>query len=99
MLTLFGSGVLAVIAAIGSLVVRSPGGPWLVAGTVSYLTCLVITAAYHVPRNNALQLVDPEAPTAAAAWRTYLVEWTRMNHVRTASAAIGCLLSIIGWSR
>jgi uncharacterized membrane protein len=27
--------------------------------------------------------VDPESEEGARVWGTYLVEWTRMNHVRT----------------
>jgi len=99
MITLFGTGLLAAASSIGSAVLGGAGWPWLAAGTVSYLVCLVLTATYHVPRNNALMLVDPGVPATAAAWRTYLLEWTRMNHVRTLSAALGCLLLIMGWSR
>jgi uncharacterized membrane protein len=47
-----------------------------------------------VPRNNALARVDPASEEGARVWRTYLVEWTRMNHVRTvAGLAASALLA------
>lgn len=59
----------------------------LLAGAGLYLVGTIgVTAAYHVPRNNALALLDPSAPGAANDWARYVVEWTRGNHVRTATA-------------
>jgi uncharacterized membrane protein len=34
--------------------------------------------------------VDPESEEGARVWRTYLVEWTRGNHVRTVAALASC---------
>jgi uncharacterized membrane protein len=60
---------------------------WLLAGAVSYvLGTFVMTAAYHVPRNNALEATSSEAPQAAAMWSRYFAEWTRWNHYRAAAA-------------
>ena len=47
---------------------------------------------YNVPRNNALARVDPGSEEGARVWRTYLVEWTRANHVRTVAALGACAL-------
>jgi uncharacterized membrane protein len=52
-------------------------------GAVLYLVVIVTTVAYHVPRNDRLELVDPTASNAADAWRHYLSEWIPANHVRT----------------
>jgi uncharacterized membrane protein len=41
---------------------------------------------YHVPRNDALALLDPKRPDSAAAWHDYVVAWTRANHVRSVAA-------------
>ena len=58
------------------------------AGGVLYLAGSVgVTAAYHVPLNNALAGLDPNAPDTEAVWRDYLRRWTAGNHLRT----IGCL--------
>jgi uncharacterized membrane protein len=53
---------------------------------------VVVTIAYHVPRNDALAAADPAEPTAASHWPRYARTWTAWNHVRTvaplASAAL-----------
>ncbi|MET1058638.1 MAG: anthrone oxygenase family protein [Nocardioides sp.] len=59
---------------------------WVLAGCALYLVAFVITAAYHVPRNDALMAVDAAGADAAAAWRDYAGPWVRMNHVRAAAA-------------
>jgi uncharacterized membrane protein len=79
-------GVLAVV----SLVSGSSRRGWLVlAGCVLYLVAFGVTAADHVPRNDALGLVDPLAAGAAETWRAYAGPWLLLNHVRTAAAALG----------
>jgi uncharacterized membrane protein len=87
MLALFGTAAVAVAAS--ALALRHLGQPWAVyvlAGTALYLVCIVLTAVYHVPRNNALALVDPAGPGAKAAWARYRSSWTAWNHVRTVTA-------------
>lgn len=54
------------------------------AGGLAYLGSIVVTAGYHVPRNDALAKLDPHAPGAARAWATYASDWTTGNHLRTA---------------
>ncbi len=56
---------------------------WVVVGAVAGFVPALMTAGYHVPRNNALDRVDPEAPDAATAWARYVREWVGGNHVRT----------------
>jgi uncharacterized membrane protein len=85
MTALFGMGVVSlVLIGWGLADLDEPYAGWLIAGGAIYLIGeIVTTLGYHVPRNNALARVDPESEEGARVWRTYLVEWTRMNHVRT----------------
>jgi len=56
---------------------------------------VVLTMAYHVPRNDALDTVDPNAADAAGHWDRYVRTWTAWNHVRTiAPLASATLLTI-----
>jgi uncharacterized membrane protein len=62
-------------------------GPYLLAGGALYLTGTIgLTIGYHVPRNNALEAVDPASQDAEAHWRRYVADWTRWNHVRVVAA-------------
>ncbi len=65
----------------------------LIGGGV-YLVSIVLTIAYHVPRNEALDKVDPRSAGAAARWSSYATGWTALNHVRTLSAIAACALFI-----
>ncbi len=56
---------------------------------------MVLTVVYHVPRNNALALVDPGGAGAPHAWAQYLSSWTAWNHVRTVSALAGMTAFIL----
>lgn len=56
---------------------------WVVAGALAGLVPALMTAGYHIPRNNALDRVDPTAPDVDATWRRYVREWVGGNHVRT----------------
>ena len=96
MLALFGTGIVGVavsVAALRHLDQRWAG--YLLAGTALYLVCLIVTAVYHVPRNNALALISPADPGAAQAWASYFPAWTAWNHVRTVTSLAGCTLFIL----
>ena len=97
MLTLFGTALLAVGLAVAAVVGRGPGWGPVVAGTAAYLLCVVLTIGCHVPRNEALAALDPAAPATSGPWRTYLRDWTRLNHLRTLSAAAGSVLLLSRW--
>jgi uncharacterized membrane protein len=88
MLPFVGTALLSVVLVVVGLVRwgRPVSLPLIVAGVVYLLGTFVLTMAYHVPRNDALGLVDPASAEAAAKWATYHREWTRMNHVRTVTS-------------
>lgn len=88
MTALFGTAV-ACVALIAAAVVTwdERHAPWLLAGATLYLVgTVVLTIAYHVPRNDALAAVDPHGVDAAGRWTRYVSEWTAGNHVRGAAA-------------
>ena len=47
---------------------RRAGAVVPVVGCGLYLVAIVVTAAYHIPRNNALDTVDPDTADAARRW-------------------------------
>jgi uncharacterized membrane protein len=73
-----------------------PYAVYLLIGGLLYLVgTFALTIGYHVPRNNALDTVDPNAPGAVEHWNRYVSTWTRGNHVRVAAGvAAAALLSL-----
>jgi uncharacterized membrane protein len=98
MTALFGTGALCVAVIVAGLAgLDESYGGWLVAGGALYLAgAIVTTMLYHVPRNNALAVVDPATPEAARLWESYLREWTRANHARAAAGIAAAALLVIG---
>jgi uncharacterized membrane protein len=97
MTALFGTGLAClVLIGWGFAELDEPYAGYLIAAGAIYLIGeIALTGGYHVPRNNALARVDPASEEGARVWRTYLVEWTRMNHVRTAAGlAASALLAL-----
>jgi uncharacterized membrane protein len=92
------TGTAAVCAAVvvGSLVDWNDASPYLVVGGLLYLVgSFGLTVGYHVPRNEALDRVEPSSPDAPRLWSRYVREWTMGNHVRgAASLAAAALLTI-----
>jgi uncharacterized membrane protein len=70
--------------------------PYLLAGSALYLVgTILLTIAYHVPRNEALARVEPHSADAESHWTRYLSGWTIWNHVRAASSlAAAAMLTI-----
>ena len=83
--TALGSAALAVHA----VATRDDGWELRLAGAALYLVAFGITAAYHIPRNNALDAVDPNGAGLAGAWADYYGGWVRWNHARSAAAIAG----------
>jgi uncharacterized membrane protein len=99
MTALFGTAAVSIGLAVGALRrLSEPFAPYLLIGGALYLVGIVLTIAYHVPRNNALAVVDPTSPGAAQTWARYVSNWTAWNHVRTLSSlagAVSFLLALI----
>ena len=75
---------------------EEPQAFYQLAGSALYLVgSILVTMAFNVPRNDALEAVDPESADGEKYWRRYLVEWTRWNHVRTAAAFAAAVLFTI----
>jgi uncharacterized membrane protein len=91
MAPLFGGPLVGLAAAVVALTGDGGdvAGAWVVAGAVAGFVPAVMTAAYHVPRNLALDEVDPNGPGAEVAWRRHVREWVGANHVRTLGALVG----------
>jgi uncharacterized membrane protein len=92
MLALLGTAVISLILVVLALNrLTGPSARYVVAGSVLYLAGVVLTMAYHVPRNNALALIAPTAPGAAGTWHHYVTAWTAWNHVRTLTSAAAAI--------
>jgi uncharacterized membrane protein len=97
MTALFGAAAAcAAVIVVAAIAWDGDTSPWLLAGGALYLVgAIMTTMAYNVPRNEALDGLDPAAPEAADRWRVYLREWTGMNHVRAvASLGAAALLTV-----
>ena len=86
----FGTIVACLLAVIVSLLRwDDPGAPYSLIGGVLYLVgTALMTGAYHIPKNNALDSVSSNDANAADIWGNYSATWTVGNHVR-ATAALG----------
>ena len=93
MALLFGTAAICLAAAV-SAIVRwgEASAPYQLAGGLTYLSAIVLTIAYHVPRNDALAAVQPDGDGSAAAWSRYLAEWVPWNHVRTVTSVAAAVL-------
>jgi uncharacterized membrane protein len=94
---IFGAGLACIVLVVMSLVDwGEPYAVYLLIGGVLYLAGVVLlTIAYHVPRNDALAKLDPSSVEAASYWKQYVTSWTAANHVRTiAPLASATLLTI-----
>ncbi len=89
MLAFMGTPLISVyLAVIGFIDISEPGHSYLAAGSLLHIIgSLFVTIAFNIPRNNALAKVAPDSSEGAKVWSSYLVQWTRWNHVRTTAAA------------
>jgi uncharacterized membrane protein len=94
MLALFGTGLACVTLAISALFrLDQPDAVYHLVGGALYLVTIVLTIVFHIPRNDALAVFDPDSTDAASYWNYYVSAWTAWNHVRTLAsiAAAGAL--------
>ena len=91
-----GTAALCAAVVVAALVDWDDASGYLLAGGLVYLLgAFGLTAAYHVPRNEALDRVEPTGGDAAAHWDRYVREWTAANHVRGALALVAAALLTI----
>jgi uncharacterized membrane protein len=89
-------GTAAVSVAVGVAAIARWDEPWAplaLAGAVLYLVGPITTVTYHVPRNLALDRLDPDTPAARETWATWRRRWVAGNHLRTLAGAA----SAISW--
>lgn len=100
MTLLFGTAALSAGLGIHAVVNRDePQALFLGTGSLTYLASIVMTAGFHIPRNNTLDAVDAGAPESARYWTTYVSQWTAGNHVRTLTCAASAVLFTIAARR
>ena len=100
LLVFLGSGLTgAALAVSAAWTWDQPGAGYrLAGGLLIALGSLVLTVAYHVPRNNALDAVDAASSGAADEWARYLRKWVPANHVRTAASAASLITLLLALS-
>ncbi|MBN0043999.1 DUF1772 domain-containing protein [Streptomyces actuosus] len=97
MVVFAGAGVVCAVIAVVTFVLWPDGGTAeLLLGSAMYLVgAFGVTAVANVPRNDTLMRLEPGAPQAVAYWPSYVRQWTRWNHVRTASSAAAALTYLL----
>jgi uncharacterized membrane protein len=97
-LFLFGTAIVCVVLGVSAATrLDETAARWQLAGCVVYVAATIVTIAWHIPRNDALALVDASAPGAGATWRHYAATWTAWNHVRTAGCITAAVLLTLGF--
>jgi uncharacterized membrane protein len=95
MFALFGTAASAVGLGVVAIQRRDdPHSIYLLTGAGLYLAGVVLTIVYHVPRNNALDLVVPTS-SGAETWHRYVTNWTLWNHVRTLTSMAGAATLVL----
>lgn len=91
----WGALLLAAGGLATALYLRLNGTKLLFAGCVTYiLGAFLITVVGNVPMNNVLGAFSVANPDGLAYWNRYLIDWTRLNHIRMA-ASFGAALIVL----
>lgn len=97
MLVLFGSAALATAATIVAFASHSSGAVWVLVGSVVYVVVVLgLTMVVHVPLNDSLAAVAPNAPDIAAQWSGFLGAWVPWNHVRALGGVVSATALVVG---
>jgi uncharacterized membrane protein len=85
MAAFFGTTLLSIVLGVWAAIDwRNTSSVWVLVGSGLYIIGIfIMTAAFHVPRNNRLASLGPSTEEGVAYWDRYLTEWTRGNHLRT----------------
>jgi uncharacterized membrane protein len=92
-----GTAAVCAVLVVWSLVTwgERPAALLLAGGALYLVGALLLTRVYHVPRNDALDTLDPDGADAAGHWRGYVASWTNGNHLRAiASLAAGAAFTV-----
>jgi len=92
MLTFLGAPLLAAVAVF--LHLRSSALPWIIAGAVFLLALIVITAAFNIPLNNALDSGRGGYAELRAAFEATWVRWNVLRAV-VSTAGFACLVAAV----
>ncbi|WP_029135623.1 anthrone oxygenase family protein [Nakamurella lactea] len=96
MLAFVGTGLVCLFLLVQAVTALDrPGSGWRLIGSAAYLATVLITGGFHLPRNAALDRVDPDDPGSAPRWHRYLAQWLPANHLRLLTAAAGCVLLML----
>ena len=98
MVALFGTGLSVVAVLVTAIRNRDdhPLGLLLIGAALYLIGTIGLTVVHHVPLNDALARLDPDAADAAARWAAYSTGWTRANHLRTGTALAAA--AVFFWS-
>ncbi|HEV7299293.1 MAG TPA: anthrone oxygenase family protein [Tepidisphaeraceae bacterium] len=101
MAAMFGTAALCTSLSVWAMLNwQRPIAPYLLAGGLLYVIgTAVLTIVFHVPRNDALAVVDPASAGAAEHWARYVRSWTLGNHVRTAAAVAAAVVFMMALVR
>ena len=73
----------------------TPASHYVVGGAAFYVIgSFVLTIAFNVPLNNALDAADATTASGHEVWSNYLTNWTFWNHIRT----VASLLSTVAFA-
>jgi uncharacterized membrane protein len=91
----FGTGLVAVLAAVVAAIQGVAVVLTVVAAAVYLVGVLVVTVVLNVPLNNRLAAVSADEAAASGLWRDYQQRWTAANHVRAVSGAASATLFVV----
>ena len=92
----FGTSLLCLLLAVLALFDWSdPNAPLLLTAGLTYFGGMFLcTIFFNIPLNNRLAKAKEENGDKLQIWSHYYKNWSRWNHLRTASSLIACVLSI-----
>ena len=95
LLLFVGSALVAAASAVAELIAwQGSLSLWRIVGDVLIVAHFFITGGFHVPRNNAIERLSPDAAADLRTWRVTARQWTIGNHVRGWSAFLGAAILI-----
>jgi len=92
----FGSSLLYLLLAVMALLDwENANAPLLLIASLSYIVGMFLcTVVFNVPLNNLLAKNSENNADKTSLWSHYFENWTRWNHLRTASSLFTCVVSI-----